>query len=305
MNTNDGTEMHEKLLQRLRAELIAHHILVCGERPSGAPVPLANVRIEQSGSKQVGIEVRVDDAVTHKVVTRQLDLKGLPADAHAMTVALGVAELLRASWAEINLRSSQQSKATVPASVREAVKADTTPTSSAAAAHSPASFGLRIAGENFSHHLRQGGVDADFALAIAEPFQVGLRFGARQALSVQSPHGFVRAHGWMAGLTGGVRVTPRDASAHLSVLGRVDAQRLQFVAEPNPDVNANSGSGTGVMAGVGAAGSVALNPLLDLVFEADTGAVLKAVSAKDAGQEVMAMDGVWMSVSAGMSVSLW
>jgi hypothetical protein len=305
-NTTEGPQMHKKLVQHLRAELAVYHILLCGEQPAGGRAPLATVRVEQPSSQRVGIEVRVDDAITHKVVTRQLDLAGLPPDAHAMTVALGAAELLRASWAEINLRSGKPSKDNVPTSVRDAVKPDVAATSGQSRTRrSPATFGLRIAGEGFSHDLRQAGVDADFALEFADRLHVGARLGARQAFSVQAPDGRIRAHGWMGGLTSGVRLTPSDADAHLWILGRVDTERVQFMAEPNPEVNAFAGSGTGVMAGLGIAGSLAVSPLLSLVLESNTGGVLKPVRARDAGREVMAMDGVWLSLSAGMSVSLW
>lgn len=296
-NTTDGPQLQKKLLQHLRAELSAHGILVCVAPTGDVRAPLASVRIEQSGSRKVGIEVRVDDAITHKVVTRQLDLTGLPPDTHAMTIALGVAELLRASWAEVNLRSSSDSKKPVPVGVRHALEADTN--------RSPAAFGMRIAGEEFSRHLRQGGVDATFALELSDRWHVGVRLGARQALSVQSSDGRVRAHGWMAGLTSGVRLTPKEAGAHLWVLGRVDAARVQFVADANAGVDANSGAGSGVMAGLGIAGTVALSAMLNIVLEADAGGVIQGVRARDAGQEVMAMDGAWLSASTGISVPLW
>jgi hypothetical protein len=294
-----GHPIETRLLQHLRAELAAHQILVCSELPRDARAPMATVKVEGSGSQQVGIEVRVDDAVTQKVVLRQLDLTGLPPDAHAMTVALGASELLRASWAEINLRSNTETKP-VPISVRHVLEAETPHN------RAPASLGLRFAGEAFSGRLRQAGVDANLGLDVIGPWLVGLRFGARQGLNVNAPDGRVRAHAWMAGLTTGLRLTARDASAHLVALARVDVARVQFLAEPNPGAVARSGAGTGVFAGLGIMGMLELSPMIELVLETDAGGVLEGVRARETtGAEIVAMKGAWMGVSTGISVSLW
>ncbi len=291
--------MQTKLLQHLRAELAAHRILVCGANAHGARPPMAAVKIERAGSQQVGIEVRVDDAVTHKAVMRELDLTGLPADAHAMTVALGVSELLRASWAEVNLRSHRETSNPVPASVRQVLAEETPPE------RAPAAIGVRLAGEVYSGRLRQAGVDAALNLEPLGRWQLGVRLGTRQGLNTDAPHGRIRAHGWQAGLVTGLRLTPREAVAHLVALARLDAARVQFLTEAQPDVSAGSGAGTGVTAGFGILGAMRVSPKIDLSLEADAGSVIKGVRVRDAGEQVVGMTGAWMGVSAGVSVSLW
>lgn len=298
LSPTQGPSVEKKVLQHLRAELAPHRILVCPERSREARSPMATVKVIESGSQQVGIEVQVNDAVTRKIVTRQLDLASLPADAHAMTIALGVAELLRASWAEVNLRSNNETKP-VPVSVRHALEAETKREPALA------SFGLRLAAEEFSGQLRQAGVDATFGLELVGPLQLGARLGARQALINDAPDGRVRAQAWMAGLVTGVRLTPSESTAHLIAVARVDAARVQFLAEPNPAASANSGAGTGVMAGLGIIGTVDVSSMLHLLVEADAGGVIKGVRARDAGNEVVAMNGAWMGVSTGINVSIW
>ncbi len=288
-----------RLLEYLRAELAPHRIAVCENyRPSSKP-PMANIRIVHSIANRVGIEVQVEDAITDKTVTRQLDLTAVPTDAHAMTIALGVAELLRASWAEVNLRRSTAARRAVPTSVRHSLDDDTkrTPTK--------ASLGVHLAGEEFSRRLRQGGVDGRFAIDLNDTWQLTLRFGARQAASVQASDGLVRADGWLCGIGSLLRVTPATSRASLGVATHLDWAHVQFLANPRPGVPAETGSGAAVLAGMGVVGALVASSAAQFEVEVDAGGVLKGVRAMDGNQEVVAMNGVWVGASVGMSVGFW
>jgi hypothetical protein len=261
--------------------------------------PLANIHIVNSSAQQVGIEVRVEDAVTNKRVARQLDLRGLPPDVHAMTIALGAAELLRASWAEVKLRRSSASQRPVPSSVEQAVDEDV--------AQPPirAAMGVHLAGEDFSRGLRQGGVDGTASLRLINAWHFTLRLGARQVLAVPASDGVVRGNAWLAGAGLVFLLTPPQAPASLGFASHIDVIRMQFFAEPRPGVTSSALASTGFLCGLGVLGALRLNQLTQIEAELDTGGVLKGVNAKDGSQDVMAMNGAWWGASVGIGVKIW
>ncbi len=284
----------ERLRSHLSAELARHQIAVCSDIPGSTQAPLAIVRVVQSESHKFGIEVRVEDQVTDKMVARQLDLTRMPEDSHAMTVALGVSELLRASWAELNLVPLRAKAAAVPPGVKHALdEATRTPT---------ATMGIELAAEEFTGGLRQGGVDVLFDVAVTERLQLGLRLGGREGLSVRAPDGTVDARSWLAGFAPQFRLTPTDATAALLVTGHLDAARVQFSADAASGAVSASGSGTACNAGLGVRASLKLSAASEFSLEASAGDVLKSVRARDGGRDVVAWGGGWVGAAVGVNV---
>jgi hypothetical protein len=292
-------QLASNLLEYLQAELAPHQIAACTASPRAQGPPLANIHIVSSSSNQVGIEVRVEDSVTNKRVTRQLDLRGIPPDAHAMTIALGAAELLRASWAEVKLRGSRVAQGPVPSSVRQTVEEETAPPPARAM------MGVHLAGEDFSRGLKQGGVDGTASLRLIDAWQFALRLGARQVLAVSASDGVVRGNSWLAGAGLVFRVTRPESRASLGFTGHIDALRLQFFAEPRPGVTSDARAGTGFICGLGVLGALRLNQLTEVQAQLDAGGVLKGVRAMDGSQSVMAMNGAWLGASVGIGVRIW
>ena len=214
-----------------------------------------------------------------------------------MTIALGAAELLRASWAEINLHHEIGRE--VPSGVRDAVNAKVNkPTSSSA-------IGLHLATEEFSKGLRQAGVDIAGSFAIAPPWSLTLRLGGREAFSVSAPDGVIRANAWLIGTGAFLRLTPENARAIVAATVHVDCVRQQFFAEPAAGAAAATGSGTGYLASVGAFGGTAIGSIIQLDAEVNAGTVLAGVSARDAARVVLAMNGAWVGASLGISLRTW
>lgn len=93
-----------------------------GPAPTGDDA-LAVIRVEVSPCAVDATEVAVsiDDLLTRKTVRRVVALDDIPAPARARALALAVAELLRASWAELALPEAHVDPATVPPAVRRAV----------------------------------------------------------------------------------------------------------------------------------------------------------------------------------------
>ncbi len=295
----ESPQLASRLIEYLQAELAPHQIAVCTSSPTAQVAPLANIHIVSASANQVGIEVRVEDAVTNKRVARQLDLRGLPADAHAMTIALGAAELLRASWAEVKLRRSSASQRPIPTSVSQVVEEE------AREPPAQATMGVLLAGEDFSRGLRQGGVDGTASLHLINAWHVAFRLGARQALAASASDGVMRGSAWLAGAGLLFRVTRPESRASLGFVGHIDALRLQFFAEPQPGVTSFARAGTGFLCGLGVLGALRLNQLTELRAQLDAGGVLKGVSATDGPQTVMAMNGAWLGASIGIGVRIW
>ena len=286
-----------KLLEHLQAELAPHHIGVC--TGAGTTAPLAEIHIVHPSSNLVAIEVEVEDSVTQKRVVRDLNLRGLPEDAHALTIALSAAELLRASWAEIKLRQANAPSQPVPEGVANAVDEKL--------AESPAraALGLRAAGEEFSRGLRQAGVDATAAFPIIEAWQLCFRLGVRQAAPTPADDGSIRANAWLIGTGASFRLTPPEARAFVGLMGRLDWVRMQFFGEPQPGAFALSGSGSGFLASGGVLGAIRVSRFAQFEAELDAGDVAKGVSARDANRVVVAMNGPWVGAGLGLTVRIW
>ena len=299
IDEQSNSPLSNKLLELLRVELEPRQISVCTEATSPTRPPIATIRIVHSASSTVGIEVLVDDAITNKKVMRQLDLRSLPPDTHATAIALGAAELLRASWAEVNLRSSNPPSRPVPESVKKTLADEDV------RIPKRASLGVYVAGEEFAHGLVQGGVDARISVEVQRPIGIMVRAGVRQVRPVQARDGRVQADAWHLGVGGSMRLTPLDSSASLDLVGRVDLFQLHFLAEPHAGADSNSGSATAVTAGAGISGALLTSTSAQFEAEVVAGGVIKGVRATDTGKEVVALNGAWVGGSLGMSVRFW
>jgi len=294
ITATENKDWEKRLREHLNAELARHHIAACDDIPGSSKVPLAIVRVDQSETHRVGIEVRVEDQVTNKIVTRQLDLSRMPRDSHAMTVALGVSELLLASWAELNLFPLRERVSSVPTSVQHALNEEKK--------RPVAALGLALAGEEFSGGLRQAGLNVQFEFAMMEGLHLGLRLGGRESLGVTAPDGKVSARTWLAGIAPSLRVTPADALASVSLAAHFDAAQVQFSAEPHSGASSTSGSGTALVAGLGVRASLKFSAAVEFALEAEGGHVMNGVRARDAEQEVVAMSGAWVGANTGVNV---
>lgn len=282
-----------KLQQHLGADLAAHQLAVCALGQPHRRAPLANVRIVQAGEHDIGMQVQVNDAVTLKTVSRQVDLRGMPQDAHAMTIALGAAELLRASWAELRLAQSHRS-GEVPRSVRHAVLQDEP--------RSSVSLGVRLAGESFGGGLTQGGVDVNLGVGVAPRWDTGVQFGVREGLGVSTSGGRLYSSAWVASGYARFRLGPDNARANLAVVGRFTGAHLQFRAEPKPDWVARTDGAFAWMAAFGLLGAVSVSEAASLELEADAGTVIKGVRVRDDGQNAVSARGLWCGAGLGVQV---
>ncbi|MFO0681240.1 MAG: hypothetical protein U0234_04275 [Sandaracinus sp.] len=83
------------------------------------------------------LEVRIDDVLTHKRVTRALEVADIEAELRPRALALFVVELLRASWAELVLPTGPRPTVPVPRAILAAVRARETESAPASDAPPP------------------------------------------------------------------------------------------------------------------------------------------------------------------------
>jgi hypothetical protein len=95
-------ELFAHVLSELGAELQERGLGVCrtpnDDRPAAAVVALSRVDAKH-------LLIDIDDRATDKRISRSVSLASLPADGHALAVAVAIDELLRASWAELLLHT--------------------------------------------------------------------------------------------------------------------------------------------------------------------------------------------------------
>lgn len=89
-----------------------------GPVPRATSTPLAVLSLEGGCDETSPITVVIDDAATDKSVRRIIDLGDLPREARARALSLAVAELLRASWAELVFPAAPPPRAPVPPMIR-------------------------------------------------------------------------------------------------------------------------------------------------------------------------------------------
>jgi hypothetical protein len=116
------------LTAELRADGVERVIVTMGqsgESKPGEPQSLAvlGIRSESCDAPRGGIVVvHIEDAATRKSVERRVQLTDVEAPSRPRTLALAVAELLRASWLELAMPDAPPPQAPVPQVVRQAVE---------------------------------------------------------------------------------------------------------------------------------------------------------------------------------------
>lgn len=191
----------EEVVRLLRIELRGdgvEELVLADDGPEAGPVGkgLATVRLQlpRCAPDAATVTVIVDDMLTHKRVQRVLDLSESTPNARARALALGVAELLRASWAELS-RGSPQPGEGIPAAVRRAIT-------------------VSLAGVPEAASLARTGSE-ETPTALGEP-AVGTP--PLDADGVEEP---VRDPSWELAATGSFRSFPNDGSSLLG--GRLAA----------------------------------------------------------------------------------
>lgn len=205
----------EAFARLLRIELLADGVTEVRRRadaPSRATTPsLAVVSIEGGCGDEATVTVVIDDATTDKAVRRALALGDVAVVARPRTLALAVAELLRASWAELVFADAPRPRADVPPAVRAATSTRLAKATAPERALAPprlveASRTPPVARDLGRSWFVSAGLDGRFFFG----GRVGM-LGARGGVSLPL-HGPLRLHGELGAWSGGADDT----------LGRID-----------------------------------------------------------------------------------
>ena len=287
----------ESFVDLLRAELASRSIDLCAPGDEGRQPPLATIEVS-SGPDAVTLGVEVRDAVTAKHVSRDVALGGVPADSRPLMIAVAADELLRASWAELALRTAPPPARVVPVEVTRSVSDSVAPP----AASSPRILlGVDGALERFGSGTTLYGADARLAAWVMPRVAAGLRLGLRSGAAVSAVDGAVQPSAWLAGATVVVTITPPEWRWGLDALGRLDVEHVSFIPTPRSTATGSAGSDYALLAGLGPQAWLRVASTLRVGAEVIALVPLRPVEATDAHVTVAGVS----SAGWGTQLGLW
>lgn len=291
-----GAADADRVRRELRADLAPQAIDVCDATREGTPI----ARIELSpapAAHAVSIRLEIRDAITAKDVARTLSTENIPADGRALAIAVAAAELLRASWAELALRSAPPPAMPVPPPVMRIVEVSIAPEP---VAPPPRIIGLGVAfaTEAFTTGFVRMGADVRASVDLGAFFTTTARVGFRRALPVASADGRVDADALVFGGEGSVSLLARSSRWNLDLLARVDVAEISFHATPATGVAASAATLTSVEAGAGVRAHVRLTPSFGLSIEAGAGGPIVSATARDGDAVIAGTNGALVFAGA-------
>ena len=292
-----------RLVTQLRAALAERKIDLCvAEAAPGAPPPIATVDIVADGNESVAIVITVVDALTHKRLARDVDLRTIPADGRPLTVALATEELLRASWAELMLPDGPKASQPVPPQVLRAVEPVAKPVAK------PASPLWDLGAAAVVQHYG-GGHDAfgADAVAIFWPWAragVHARIGFRAGKTVVLPEGDVRSSAIVFDIGPTFALFPRTSRAGIDLTFSALLTRATFDASPRASARASEDAAAAFYAASGAFGWINIVPSVRAFVEGSIGAPVHSIKVMQENREVSGLSGALLSAGAGVCGAL-
>jgi hypothetical protein len=284
----------------LRAELGSRGMDLC-TASDGAASPVASVRVS-SRPDAVTLAVEVRDAVTDKQVSRDVALAGIPPDGRPLTIALAADELLRASWAELALRTAPPPARPVPEAVALTVRESVPPP--AASAARTVQLGVGLAWEQYANGLSLYGVDARLGAWIVPRVELALQLGLRSGPSASAANGTVQPSAWSVGASGLVTLTPLESRWGLDAVAMLAVERLTLTPSPTAGSTGSEQSDFAWLAGLGAQGCFRILPALSLGAEVLALLPLRGVDAEDAGARFVGLSGPGWAAQLGVFSAL-
>jgi hypothetical protein len=254
-----------------------------------------------SSPDEVTLAVDVHDAVTAKHVSRDVGLGPVPADSRPLTIALAADELLRASWAELALRSAPAPSRPVPPEVARTVRESVAAPPAPAPSPPRVLLGVDAAFEHYAAGTTLYGADARFAAWIVPRLAATLRAGLRSGTVVDAPDGQVQPEAWLAGVGVQVGITPPELRRWgVDAIARFDVEHVGFTPTPHASAVGVSGSAFALVAGLGAQAWLHILPTLRLGAQAVALLPVRPVDATDAGVEIMGVSGAGIGAQLGL-----
>ncbi len=277
----------------LGAELASRGLELCTSRVEAASAPLATVRVAASPDA-VALTVEVHDALTAKQVSREVALSGVPRDSQPLTVALAADELLRASWAELELHTASPPALPVPPEVTRTVREALAPP---AAAPARVQLGVGFVWEQYARGVILYGADARLGAWWTRRFETALQLGLRTGPTATATDGTVQPSAWSLGLAGIYTFTSSESRWGLDGVAVLDVERLSFIPTPAPGGATGSGrSGFALLSSLGPQAWFAAVPRLRLGAQVLATVPLRGVDATDAQTRFVGLSGAgWLA----------
>lgn len=237
VESGDDRGLRDGLVEHAVAELSARGIDVCTEAAS-APVARLYVTVLALEGQDPRATMAVEDTLTRKRVERTMELRAMPSHMRAIAIASAADELLRATWAELELRDAPRPDAPPPREVVRAV------TSSVARRDRAPTFELGVAGVASAFPTNRDAMGGELSAVRWFADRVGVRglVGTDFGFARSSEHGSAKADSVFFG--GGVAVgfTPVRAAWGMGAWADVSAVRVAFEGTPAPGAFGNHGS---------------------------------------------------------------
>ena len=284
-------------VELLRAELASRGIDLCSSGDPERQPPLAAIEVS-SGPDAVTLGVEVRDAVTAKHVSRDVALGDVPADSRPLMIAVAADELLRASWAELALRTAAPPARPVPIEVTRSVTDALEPPAS------PSSPRVLLGVDATLQHFGSGttlyGADLRFAAWLTPRLTAGLRLGLRSGAAVAATDGDVQPSAWIAGAAAVVTITPPAYRWGIDAIGRFDVEHVSFVPTPRNAATGWSRSDYALLACLGPQAWLRVASTLRIGAELAAILPLRPVDATDASIRVAGLSGAGWSADIGL-----
>jgi len=285
------------VLGDLRVGLGRHGIDACPDGAGPSHPRLAAVRIAWLEEPRVVVTVEIQDSVTKKRVSRDVDLSAVPSDGRGFAIAIATDELVWASWVELALAPRATTpKRSAPPEVVSGVEAELP--------HAEESrLGAVAAVEHFGGGQTHVGADGVVVVPLSETFGIDIRFGARGGRDTPSEHGRVLSQA--LSLATHLRVAlVRAAPFELDALAGARTALLRLEGEASSDATDRAVSDAVVTARAGVATSLELARGFFFELVGTAGYTLRGLEVTDAGRVVSGASGVELGASLGILVEL-
>ena len=287
----------------LATELLPRGFCVRAGRVQGAE-PAAEIELGLRDATRVA--VRVDDHTTGKQVARDVSLRKIPAGGRALAIAIGIDELLRASWAELMLRPRASAPTEELAPEPEAQTERTALEAAQPARRAPRprwALGLLGVYSYATFDWSAFGPDLRLSVRPLRALLIEAGAGGVWTLPVDAELGSARARG-ASGLVS--LELCADPYARLDVCGgaRTSVTWLAFSADPSGGAQAYERHLVAVVLAALVQLRVRLISRLALAVEASLGAAVRGARATDGEDTLLGLDGLVVSGGLGLEVAL-
>jgi hypothetical protein len=280
----------------LRVELASRAIDLCASTEAPGSGAIATVLVApRPGAVTLTVEVR--DALTQKQVRRDVALSAIPVDVRPLTIALAADELLRASWAELALRTSPPAAQPVPPQVLEAVH-EALPARTPVGL--PVELGAGFVWEQYTRGLTMYGADARLGVWLTPRLELAAHVGLRSAPATTTADGSVQPSAWSISTLGVFSFLRGDTGWGLDGALRLALERVNFAPTPRGAATGSQRDGYAVLAGLGPQGWIAIVPALRLGAEVLATLPLRGLEAADGGAAFVGIGGIGWTGQVGL-----